>query len=206
MEATKQPILEIYTEMTPNPESMKFVVNKMLLAGKSVDIRDEETLKLSPLAQRLFEHEYVNGVFVSANFITISKSTKKEWMEIIPELKQSIKNLLTEGIKVIDEKAYKAFVDKQEAEAASSGEQTDTVSKIKELLDTYVKPAVEMDGGAIQFKSFNPESGKVTLVLQGACSGCPSSMLTLKAGIEGMLKRMLPEEVTEVVAESEDDA
>lgn len=188
--------VEIYTEMTPNPESLKFVTNLHILPNFQLDFRTRELAEGSPLAKTLFEIPFVNGVFVSNNFITITKKAEYDWFEITPELKEAVKKFLQSGQKAVDDALLpKDIFEKQNPEAAA----TDPESKIKDLLDKYVKPAIQMDGGHIEFKSF--EDGVVTLQLQGSCSGCPSSTVTLKAGIEGLLKRMVPE-VTEVVAEA----
>ena len=196
---TGSPMISIYTEMTPNPETMKFVANKLLYPGKSIDMVDEAAAGPSPLAQELFTFPFIKSVFIASNFITLTKSSETDdWQDIIPTIKQFLKEYLEEGKTVINEDAVAAA-----GPAGSntvSADDDDVVKRIKELLENYVKPAVEMDGGAIQFKNF--EEGKVTLMLQGSCSGCPSSMITLKSGIEGMMKRMIPE-VTEVVAEAE---
>jgi Fe-S cluster biogenesis protein NfuA len=196
---TGSPIISIYTEMTPNPETMKFVANKLLYPGKSIDFVDEKSAAPSPLAQELFTFPFIKSVFIASNFITLTKSNETDnWQDIIPAIKQFLKEYLEEGKAVINEEAVAAS--KTEGGNTVSADDDDVVKRIKELLENYVKPAVEMDGGAIQFKSY--ESGRVNLMLQGSCSGCPSSMITLKSGIEGMMKRMIPE-VTEVVAEAE---
>jgi hypothetical protein len=196
---TGNPVISIYTEMTPNPETMKFVANKLLYPGKSIDFPDEASAKPSPLAQELFTFPFIKSVFIASNFVTLTKSSETEdWQDMIPTIKQFLKDYLEEGkVVVIEEEVLKR---KAESSNEISADDNDVVKRIKELLENYVKPAVEMDGGAIQFKSF--EEGKVNLMLQGSCSGCPSSMITLKAGIEGMMKRMIPE-VKEVVAEAE---
>jgi len=196
---TGNPVISIYTEMTPNPETMKFVANKLLYPGKSIDFPDEDSAKPSPLAQELFSFPFIKAVFIASNFITLTKTSETEdWQDMIPTIKQFLKDYLEEGKTVVnDEEVLKI---KAESSNEINADDNDVVKRIKELLENYVKPAVEMDGGAIQFKSF--ENGKVNLMLQGSCSGCPSSMITLKAGIEGMMKRMIPE-VKEVVAEAE---
>ena len=193
METARKPNLEIYTEMTPNPDSLKFVMNKMLLPNHSVDYRDEDSARQSPLAMELFGFPFVNGVFISNNFVTITKPEAYQWEDLIPTLKKFLKDYVNEGKDIIDLSGAAP-----KSGNAVSEDDDEIVAKIKQLLETYVKPAVESDGGAIQYKHF--ESGTLTLVLHGACSGCPSSMVTLKAGIEGMMKRMIPE-VQEVVAE-----
>lgn len=194
---TQQPVLEIYTEYTPNPESLKFVTNRMLLPQTSIDCKNEQESKEVPLANAVFAFPYVNGVFIANNFVTVSKKPGYDWDEIIPEVKDFLKEYIKEGKPVVTEN-YKPAQSEQ-ATSAPEGKAGELESRIRELLDMYVKPAVENDGGAIQFKSFH--EGIVTLTLQGSCSGCPSSTVTLKSGIEGLLKRMVPE-VKEVVAEA----
>lgn len=199
---TGNPIVSIYTEMTPNPETMKFVANRLLYPNSSADFPDETTANASPLAQQLFGFPFIKSVFIASNFITLTKTADTEdWNDVIPTIRQFLKDYLEEGKPVINEEAMQ---ERKVAKVASSNDvqadDDDVVKRIKELLENYVKPAVEMDGGAIQFKNY--EQGKVTLIMQGSCSGCPSSTITLKAGIEGMMKRMIPE-VKEVVAEAE---
>lgn len=193
---TGNSVVSIYTEMTPNPETMKFVANKLLLPGKSVDFPEVKDASPSPLAQELFTFPFVKGVFIASNFVTLTKTSETEWTEVIPTIRQFLKTYLEEGKEVIDE----AQLPKKEMDTnAINEDDTDVVRRIKEMLENYVKPAVEMDGGAISF--INYDEGVVTLALQGSCSGCPSSMITLKSGIEGMMKRMIPE-VREVIAEN----
>lgn len=174
-------IVTVYSEATPNPESMKFVSNRMILANDSVDFRSKDKVQDSPFASALFEFPYVKGVFIMNNFVSITKSVDYEWFDIIPTLKKFVTDYLQEGKEIVTERKQE-LTDEEESEA---------VKKIKQLLDDHVKPAVEMDGGAISFKSFN--DGIVSVVMKGSCSGCPSSTMTLKAGIENLLKRMVPE-------------
>lgn len=195
---TGNPVISIYTEMTPNPETMKFVANKLLYPGKSIDFPDVASAKPSPLAVELFGFPFVKSVFIASNFVTLTKTGETDWDDVIPAIRQFLKEYLEEGKAVIIEEEIAAR--KVESSNDVQADDSDVVKRIKELLDNYVRPAVEMDGGAIQFRSY--EEGKVNLMLQGSCSGCPSSMITLKAGIEGMMKRMIPE-VKEVVAEAE---
>jgi NFU1 iron-sulfur cluster scaffold homolog, mitochondrial len=194
---TGNPMISIYTEMTPNPETMKFVANKLLYPGKSIDFPDVEASRPSPLANELFGFPFIRSVFIASNFVTLTKTPETEWSDVIPAIRQFLKEYLEEGKPVVNEEDV--VIVKSEGNTISADDD-DVVKRIKELLENYVKPAVEMDGGAIQFKSYN--EGVVNLMLQGSCSGCPSSMITLKAGIEGMMKRMIPE-VSEVVAEAE---
>ncbi len=198
--ATKSPVM-LYTEQTPNPESLKFVSNRMLYRG-TADFREEELAKeWSPLGTALFELPYVKGVYVCNNFVSITKEFNYAWEDIMLKLKDFLKNYIQDGGVIVAEGFEEAMAKLESERGASyeySEEETVIVKKIKDLIDTYVKPAVEMDGGNIEFKSFN--EGIVTVILQGSCSGCPSSTVTLKSGIEGMLKRMVPE-VKEVVSE-----
>lgn len=199
---TGNPVISIYTEMTPNPETMKFVANKLLYPGKSADFPDEASAGPSPLAKELFSFPFIKSVFVASNFITLTKTSDTEdWQEVIPTIKQFLKDYLENGGVVVNDEEMQALRATQPvASNEVSADDDDIVKRIKELLENYVRPAVEMDGGNIQFRSY--KEGKVNLMLQGSCSGCPSSMVTLKAGIEGMMKRMIPE-VKEVVAEAE---
>jgi NFU1 iron-sulfur cluster scaffold homolog, mitochondrial len=202
MEATavKSPVM-LYTEQTPNPETLKFVTNRMLYKG-TADFKEAGLAETwSPLALELFSFPYVKGVYICNNFVTITKEFNYAWEDIMLKLKEYIKQYITDEKEIVKEgfeEALKAMQDIQVDNIQYSTEDGELVKKIKELIDTYVKPAVEMDGGNIEFKSFN--KGVVEVILQGSCSGCPSSTVTLKSGIEGMLKRMVPE-VTEVVAE-----
>ncbi len=176
--------VNIYMETSPNPNSMKFVANYMLVdTGESFDFPDVESAQDAPLAQALFQFDYVERVFIMSNFITITKSESTEWVEIQNEMRQFITQYL-QNEKPLFEKV-------ESTDVASENPASNIEAKIIEVLDEYIKPAVEMDGGAIQFHSFN--DGIVKLLLQGACSGCPSSTVTLKAGIENLLKRMIPE-------------
>jgi len=198
--ATKSPVM-LYTEQTPNPESLKFVTNRMLYKG-TADFREEGLAQeWSPIATALFELPYVKGVYVCNNFVTVTKEFNYAWEDIMLKLKEFIKAYIEDGKDIIKD-GFAEAMEKIEAERGAgyeySEDDAELVKKIKDLIDTYVKPAVEMDGGNIEFKSWN--KGIVTVVLQGSCSGCPSSSVTLKSGIEGMLKRMVPQ-VQEVVAE-----
>jgi len=198
--ATKSPVM-LYTEQTPNPETLKFVTNRMLYKG-TADFRTKELAnEWSPLATALFEMPYVQGVYICNNYVTVSKEFNYLWDDIMLKTKAFIKEYVENDGPIINEGFSEAMEKIEKAAGVSyqyTGEEKELVKKIKALIDTHVKPAVEMDGGNIEFKSF--DKGVVTVVMQGACSGCPSSTVTLKSGIEGMLKRMVPE-VTEVVQE-----
>jgi len=166
----------------------------MLYQG-TADFREEELAReWSPLASALFNQPYVKGVYICNNFVTITKEINYAWEDIMLKGKQFIKGYIEDDGAIITE-GFKEAMEKIEAEKGVgyeySGDEAEIVQKIKELIETYVKPAVEMDGGNIEFKSF--KEGIVTVILQGSCSGCPSSTVTLKSGIEGMLQRMIPE-------------
>ena len=184
----------VYAESTPNPAAMKFVVNHYLLEEGSVEYPTFESASNCPLAQELFKFDGVASVFITANFVTINKKNDFDWFELMPLFREFIKGFLQSGEKV--------FTGSHEQKSDPGIERTKTGSavetKIIEALEEYVKPAVEQDGGAIHFKSF--EEGKVTLIMKGSCSGCPSSTVTLKGGIERLLQQLVPE-VKEVVAE-----
>lgn len=197
---TKSPVM-LYTEQTPNPDSLKFVTNRMIYKG-TADFREEELAKeWSPLATELFEMPFVKGVYICNNFVTITKEFNYDWADIMLKVKEYLKGYIGDEKPIIKDGFEEAMAKIEEERGASydyTENEAEIVKKIKDLIDTHVKPAVEMDGGNIEFKSW--DQGKVTLVMQGACSGCPSSTVTLKQGIEGMLQRMIPE-VKEVVAE-----
>lgn len=190
----------LYTEQTPNPESLKFVTNRMMYRGTADFKTVEFAQEWSPLATALFEFPYVKGVYVCNNFVTITKEFNYAWEDIMLKLKDYLKKYVEEGSEVVKE-GFAEAIEKIEAERGASHEYSEDdaeiVVKIKELIEKYVKPAVEMDGGNIAFKSY--DKGVVSVLMQGACSGCPSSTVTLQSGIEGMLKRMIPD-IKEVVA------
>ncbi len=177
-------ITDLYVESNPNPHSLKFVANHLLVPeGEVYDFPDAEAAKNAPLAFELFQYDFVKRVFYMNNFVTVTKSPEVNWEEIRGTIKNHIKNYLETGRSLLDNKNETV-----KEETASS---TEIDMKIIAILDEYIKPAVEMDGGAIQYQSF--ENGIVKVQLQGSCSGCPSSLLTLKAGIENLLKMMVPE-------------
>jgi Fe-S cluster biogenesis protein NfuA len=167
---------------------MKFIVNKLLING-SADFATKESAEKSPFAKELFKFSFVNGVFFASNFVTVTKFEDDNWEDLLPILKEFVKGAVESELKVQEE----------EQSEAGDFEGTDTEVKIQQILHDYVRPAVEQDGGAISYKSF--DAGVVTVELRGSCSGCPSSVVTLKSGIENLLKRMVPE-VTEVVSEA----
>lgn len=188
---SEQRTVNIYIESNPNPNSLKFVANYMLVPeGESFDFPDRESTGDAPLAQELFNMPVVKRVFYMSNFITITKVDEVEWADIQDELKAFIKTYLEAGKPLFSKKMIEEQKAAEISSSATAGG-SDIDERIKSVLDEYIKPAVEMDGGAIQYHSFN--DGVVKLLLQGACSGCPSSTITLKAGIENLLKSMIPE-------------
>jgi Fe-S cluster biogenesis protein NfuA len=200
----KRPVV-LYAESTPNPSSMKFVANILLVKdGATAQYLSKGETKGAPLAAKLFEFPFVKAVFMAANFVTVTKIDSIQWEDITLELRDFIRIYISEGKEIITElpKAEVAidntFTIKKEIFTEHKAPDTELEVKIVEILEQYIRPAVEGDGGSITFKEF--KDGIVTVQLRGACSGCPSSTVTLKAGIETLLKRMIPE-VTEVIAE-----
>lgn len=186
----------IYSEATPNPNTLKFVTNKALLVNDTVEFFTMEEAKEAPLAQALFEIKGVNSVFITNNFISVNKDEEMLWGELMLLIKDFIKRYIDAGKPIFTEHFVKP---ERTASNQISEDDEDVVIRIKGALDKYVKPAVEMDGGNISFVKF--ENGTLVLQLQGSCSGCPSSTVTLKQGIENLMKRFIPE-VQEVVAEN----
>jgi len=194
----------LYAESTPNPNTMKFVSNRWLVTNdKSYEVlADQRIGGPSPLAEKLFSFPFVNGVFIAANFVTISKSDAIEWNDVVLELRDFITNYLNSDDNVVIREDFLEASDapddnQNHAKSSNKKELTDIDKKIIETLDEYIRPVVESDGGAIEFDSF--DYGVVKVVLKGACSGCPSSTMTLKGSIESLLKNMIPE-VKEVMA------
>lgn len=178
----------IQTEQTPNPATLKFLPGRAVMVEGTADFRDLESAERSPLAQRLFQVEGVEGVFLGADFISITKADDREWYLLKPAILGIVMEHFTAGRPVILEAAADSA-----AAADDAGEDDEVVGQIKELLNTRVRPAVAQDGGDIIFRSF--ENGVVSLTMQGACQGCPSSTATLKMGIENMLRHYIPEVV-----------
>jgi len=194
----------IYAEMTPNPSTMKFVTNKyLLISGDSVEFSSKKEAKgFSPMAEALFDFPFVKGVFIAANFVTITKTNNVPWDFITMELREFVKEWISSGKDVLIQMPQ-AKPARKEIETASDNEididfeASDLDEAIRSLLDQYVRPAVENDGGAIDFLGF--KDGIVSVRMKGSCAGCPSSTATLKGGIENLLKQHLPE-VTNVMA------
>ncbi len=196
-DTTKKDAVEVYAEVTPNPAVMKFGTNKALTQTDVEFTNIEEASKSSPLAQALFNFAFVKEVFISENYISITKYDMIEWNEVYQEVRTFIRSYIQDGKKIITELPKQQT--KQNVEIPKEN-LTDTEAKIVDILDEYIKPAVASDGGNIAFQSYDAENKRVSVILQGACSGCPSSTVTLKNGIETMLKEMLPNQIDEVVA------
>lgn len=192
----------VYAESTPNPAVMKFVANKKLVL-KSVEFKNIDDAKDAPLVQKLFHFPFVKEVFIDENYVSIQKYDMAGWEEITMELREFIRNYIEEGNEVLTAEA----ISKTETVAATEvtkkldyEDMDDTSQQIIAILDEYIKPAVASDGGNILFDSYNEENKTVKVILQGACSGCPSSTMTLKSGIETMLRDMLRDKVQYVEA------
>jgi len=196
--AKKSPVT-VYGETTPNPATLKFVVNKMV-TKTAMEFKNIDDTKPSPLAKELFNFPYVKEVFIDENYISVSKYDSYEWNDITLELRSFIKGYIENGGTVLDESVIVASP-KAEKQQIENFDNLDTTSQqIINILEEYVKPAVAADGGNILFDSFDPVEKRVKVILQGACNGCPSSTFTLKSGIENMLKDMLKDENIKVEA------
>lgn len=189
----------VYAESTPNPAVLKFVANKKLVT-RSFEFTSIDETSYSPLAAELFHFPFVKSVFIDENFISITKYDVADWNDITMELREFIRSYVETGKDVINANAPQS-IEKTEASLDAKFEEYDDISKeIINILEEYVKPAVASDGGNIEFQSYDAQEKKVSVILQGACSGCPSSTFTLKNGIENMLKQMLQDKVEIVEA------
>lgn len=194
--STTKLAVEIYAESTPNPAVMKFVSNKML-SSQTYEFKNIDEAKDAPLAVELFKFPFVKEVFISENYISVTKFDMAEWSDIGQEVRNFIRTYIVDGNVLITEKSKPIETAKSTIETRNLDE---TSQQIISILDEYVKPAVASDGGNIQFASYEAETKTVHVILQGACSGCPSSTMTLKSGIETMLKQMIPNKIESVVA------
>ncbi len=197
----------IYAEETPNPSSVKFVANKLLLvSGASAEYQNISEANDAPIAKKLFQFPFVKRLYIASNFITVTKQDAVDWEEIRDELRVFITDYLNKGNAIINKLPQQQVPkDSSFKETVSINTQhvpptNDVENKIIEVLEQYIRPAVESDGGLITFKEL--KDGIVTVQMRGSCSGCPSSTMTLKAGIEALLKRLLPDHVKEVVSEA----
>lgn len=188
--------VEVYSEVTPNPSVLKFVANKKLV-DVDFEFKNIDEAKDSPLAIELYNFPFVKEIFISENYVSITKSDVVEWSDITVEIRSFIKEFIANGktIAIVSENSI------QPTKETYNPEDLDEVSQqIISILDEYIKPAVAADGGNILFNSYDVETKIVNVVLQGACSGCPSSTVTLKNGIENMLKQLIPGKIESVVA------
>jgi Fe-S cluster biogenesis protein NfuA len=202
METTKAYPTTIYAEMTPNPATMKFVANRLMIQHDAVAefMTKAEAKGFSPLAEQLFQFPFVKSVFIAVNFVTITKNDSIGWEYVTMELREFVSDYLRNNEWAVTEipPVKKDEKPVNTVQLINPDSLSEIDKKIMGILDEFVRPAVENDGGAIHYKSF--DEGKVSVILRGSCSGCPSSQATLKQGIETLLKQMMPE-VTEVVAE-----
>jgi len=176
--------MDIQTEITPNPSSLKFLPGKTVMEKETADFRNMEEAKRSPFALNLFKIDGVEGVFFGSDFISITKINNHEWQMLKPSISETIIECYKSGGGIV-------LQGEENKTDTSNTEDSEAVTKIKEIIDTKVRPAVAKDGGDITFQSF--DNGTVYLLMKGSCSGCPSSTATLKAGIENMLKQYIPE-------------
>jgi Fe-S cluster biogenesis protein NfuA len=206
MDAPEIPFM-VYAESTPNPSAMKFVANKQLLPqGATAQYDSIIETKQAPLAQKLFEFPFVRQVFISGNYLTVGKADFVSWDDVLLETRTFITEYLNKkGVVVTEIPTQSVAVDNTFSETKNvftehAPPKNEVEAKIIETLEQYIRPAVEQDGGMIVFKGL--KEGVVTVQMKGSCKGCPSSTMTLKAGIEGLLKRLMPEDVKEVVSET----
>lgn len=194
----------VYAEMTPNPDVMKFVTNKVLNPGAPLDYSTSDDSSGCPLAEAILNFPFVENVFVSSNYVSVMKNDKIEWDMVVIETRQFISDHIGQGKEIIKKDALQPHAIKEEQLETKKGDSvrfnvstSDLDEQIIDALNEYIRPAVESDGGSIDFVEF--KDGIVKVALRGACSGCPSSTVTLKQGIEGLLCRMFPD-VKEVVS------
>ena len=210
--------VQVYAEATPNPRVMKLITNRALLPGHLLEVYRNRDQGLSPLGTGFLEFSDLESVMISNSFVSLTRSAQAEWSELLPVLRDYLSHYLKASLPVVAPEWWAGVAESHRLDASASGSMnrdfpgdfqaegdaagrdTGIELKIEEILKDYIQPAVEQDGGAIQFKSFDPVSGQVRVVLRGACNGCPSASLTLKAGIENLLRRMVPQ-VREVVAD-----
>lgn len=198
-QANKKVPATVYVETTPNPAVLKFVCNK-LLTRTSAEFKNIDETQASPLAKELFTFPFVKEVFIDENYISVTKYAVTEWDEVTAEIRSFIKNFIEAGNTVIDESLVQKMPQAEKQQEAYFDSLDPTSQRIINILEEYVKPAVQGDGGNIAFDSYDENEKRVKVILQGACSGCPSSTFTLKSGIENMLKDMLNDNEIKVEA------
>lgn len=209
MSEEKKIPVSIYAEMTPNPAVLKFVANQMLIELDHAEFKNIEEAQASPLATKLFHFPFVKEIFISSNYVAITKYDIVEWEEVTLEVREMVRDFIANGNPILNASFTNTDNEDQISNAPLSAgpshpeekspeEYEEIEKKIASLLEEYVKPAVEQDGGNIKF--LNYEEGVVKVLLQGACSGCPSSTMTLKSGIQNLLNQMLPGQIQSVEA------
>lgn len=208
MSTEKKVPVSIYAEMTPNPSVLKFVANRMLIEQDHAEFKNIEEAAPSPLATKLFHYPFVKEVFISSNYVAITKYDIVEWEDVTLEVRELVRDFIAEGNTILNASFFSTPETNNEnapilspvvhPEEKSPEDYEEIEKKIVSLLEEYVKPAVEQDGGNIKFLNF--EEGIVKVLLQGACSGCPSSTMTLKQGIQNLLNQMLPGQIKNVEA------
>ncbi len=198
-EAPKKVAITVYAEVTPNPAVMKFVANKRIVSS-TFEYKNIDEAKNSDLAKQLFLLPFVKEVFLDENYVSISKYDVSDWNEITFELRELIRDFLAEGKEVVSVGSLILAKNNSDGNTVITDNLDDISKEIIDILEEYIKPAVASDGGNIMFDSYEKESKTVKVILQGACSGCPSSTFTLKNGIENMLKNMMGDKIKEVVA------
>jgi len=197
---SKKEAIEVYAEVTPNPSVMKFGSSKSLTETDVEYKNIDEASKSSPLAQAIFNFPFVKEVFISDNYVSVTKYDMVEWSDVFAEVRNFIREYLVSGKTIIKELPTEEKSISENKPEAPKVQLEGIPAQISDILDEYIKPAVASDGGNIAFRGYDEERKIVSVVLQGACSGCPSSTATLKNGIESLLKEMLPNQINEVVA------
>jgi len=196
IKSTKKVAIEIYAESTPNPSVMKFVANRML-TSQTFEFKNIDEAKEAPLAIELFRLPFIKEVFISENYVSVAKFDIAEWSEVANEVRSFIRQYIADGNIILNENIVPKII---KSLAITAEDLDETSQQIIDILDEYIRPAVASDGGNIQFESYDEKSKTVNVILQGACSGCPSSTMTLKSGIETMLKEMIPNKIESVIA------
>ncbi|MFT4683981.1 MAG: Fe-S cluster biogenesis protein NfuA [Urechidicola sp.] len=196
VKSTKKVAIEIYAESTPNPSVMKFVANRML-TSQTFEFKNIDEAKEAPLAIELFRLPFIKEVFISENYVSVAKFDIAEWSEVANEVRSFIRQYIADGNIILNENIVPKII---KSLAITAEDLDETSQQIIDILDEYIRPAVASDGGNIQFESYDEKSKTVNVILQGACSGCPSSTMTLKSGIETMLKEMIPNKIESVIA------
>lgn len=198
--STKKKVpVTVYAESTPNPSAMKFVANKKIVSATYEFASTEDAIH-SPFASALFNFPFVKNVFIDENFVSVTKYETADWSDITMELREFIRSYIEEDKSIVTKEAQAVSQKGNQQDNKNLETLDDTSKEIISILDEYVRPAVASDGGNIQFQSYNSNTKTVNVILQGACSGCPSSTYTLKSGIEHMLREMLPGKVSYVEA------